>query len=275
MSGTLYVVGTPIGNLSDITVRALETLKSVDFVAAEDTRVTLKLLTHFEIRKPLVSCHEHNAGQMCGVIADRIAAGESCAVVSDAGMPCISDPGYEVVCECKRRGLAVSVVPGPTAALSALAISGLPTKRFSFEGFLSVNKKQRYEHLDSICNDTRTLIFYEAPHKLPNTLNDLLDHLGDRNIALCRELTKIYEQVLNMKLSEAVKYYTENTPKGEFVLIVEGKTDTEETAALTLEQASQRVKSLIDGGMKPTDACREVAKLTGFKKGELYSAITE
>ncbi len=270
----LYVVGTPIGNLSDFSPRARETLSEVDFIAAEDTRVTLKLLSHFGISKPLVSCHEHNIREKCEVIANRIMNGESCAIVTDAGMPCISDPGEELVRMCAERGIEVRVVPSPTAALSALAISGLPTSRFSFEGFLSVTKKQRFERLDEIKNDTRTLIFYEAPHKLRATLSDLLEVLGDRKIALCRELTKVHEEVLRGSISEMCDFYTENLPRGEYVLVVEGAKKAEKNET-TFEEACETARSLAKKGKKLSEACRLAAAASGFPKSEIYAALTK
>ena len=268
----LYVVGTPIGNLSDFSPRAVETLKSVDFIAAEDTRVTLKLLTHFGIQKPLVSYYEHNLREKGEYILERIESGESCAIVTDAGMPCISDPGEDLVRLCAERGIEINVVPSPTAAMSALAISGLPTSRFSFEGFLSVTKKQRQAHLDEIKNFRRTLIFYEAPHKLIYTLEDLLDNLGDRRISLCRELTKIHEEVLRGRISDMLSYYKERTPKGEYVLVVEGAQEAEEKT-ITIDEAVAVAKQLIDSGIKTSEACKEAAKKTGFSKSEIYAAV--
>lgn len=268
----LYIVGTPIGNLSDFSPRAVETLSSVDFIAAEDTRVSLKLLTHFKIQKPLISYHEHNLRERGEYIISRIEAGESCAIVTDAGMPCISDPGEDLIRLCAERGIEMHVVPSPTAAMSALAISGLPTSRFSFEGFLSVTKKQRQAHLDEIKNLRRTLIFYEAPHKLVYTLNDLLLNLGDRRIALCRELTKIHEEVIRGKISEMIEYYKEKSPKGEYVLIVEGKTE-EEAEEITIDKAVEMAEELICAGKKSSEACKEIAKLTGFSKSEIYNSI--
>lgn len=268
----LYVVGTPIGNLSDFSPRAVETLKSVDFIAAEDTRVTLKLLTHFGIQKPLVSYYEHNLREKGEYILERIESGESCAIVTDAGMPCISDPGEDLVRLCAERGIEINVVPSPTAAMSALAISGLPTSRFSFEGFLSVTKKQRQAHLDEIKNFRRTLIFYEAPHKLIYTLEDLLANLGDRRISLCRELTKIHEEVLRGRISDMLSYYKERTPKGEYVLVVEGAQEAEEKT-ITIDEAVAVAKQLIDSGIKTSEACKEAAKKTGFSKSEIYAAI--
>lgn len=272
MSGNLFVVGTPIGNLNDISARALEVLENVDFIAAEDTRVTLKLLNRYEIKKSLISYHEHSSQVCAEHIVGRILNGESCAVVTDAGMPCISDPGENLVRLCYDNNISVKVVPGPTAFVSALALSGLNTSRFSFEGFLSVTKKQRFEHLKSISQDTHTIIFYEAPHKLLSTLKDLLEYLGDRKIALCRELTKIYEEVIRTTISEAVEYYRNNTPKGEFVLVIEGA-QPDDKANISLEDAVNMVVALTEDGMKSVDACKEIAKQTGFKKSELYSQI--
>ncbi len=270
MSGKLYVVGTPIGNLEDITYRAVRILSEVDFIAAEDTRVTLKLLNHFEIKKPLVSCHEHCTREMILRIVQRIGDGETCAVVSDAGMPCISDPGADIVELCRDRGVPVEAVPGPTAVATAAAVCGLPAFRFSFEGFLSTAKKQRFEHLNSVKSMTQTLIFYESPHKLRDTLADMYDVLGDRRISICRELTKIHEEVIRTTLSEAVGLYPDVKPKGEFVLVIEGAKEPEEPEC-TLEDAVNMAKELINGGMKPSAACKLAAEKTGFSKGEIYS----
>ncbi len=271
--GKLYVVGTPIGNLGDMTYRAVETLKSVSFICAEDTRVTAKLLNYFEIKKPLVSYHEHNARQAGEGIVARILGGEDAAIVTDAGMPCISDPGEDLVRLCAERGVKVEVVPGPTAAMSAIAVSGLDTKRFQFEGFLSVNKKQRLERLALVKDSTATLIFYEAPHKLLQTLEDMLEFFGDRRIALCRELTKLHEEIVRTTLSEAAAFYKENPPKGEFVLVIEGA--EEKVAAETLEEAFARVEELVSKGFRGADACKQIAKATGFSKGELYSMLLD
>ncbi len=270
----LYIVGTPIGNLSDFSPRAVETLQKVDFIAAEDTRVSLKLLTHFGIQKPLISYHEHNLRERGEYILSRIENGESCAIVTDAGMPCISDPGEDLVRLCAERGIEMHVVPSPTAAMSALAISGFPTSRFSFEGFLSVTKKQRREHLDEVKYFRRTLIFYEAPHKLVYTLNDMLEAFGDRRIALCRELTKIHEEVLRGTISEMIEYYKEKSPKGEYVLIIEGAKEEEAEEEITLEKACQMAEELISGGKKASEACKDIAKLTGFAKSEIYNIIS-
>ena len=269
----LYVVGTPIGNLSDFSPRAIDTLKNVDFIAAEDTRVTLKLLTHFGIQKPLVSYYEHNIREKGEYIIGRIENGESCAIVTDAGMPCISDPGEDLVRLCAERGIEINVVPSPTAAMSALAISGLPTSRFSFEGFLSVTNKQRRAHLDEVKSFKRTLIFYEAPHKLIYTLKDMLEAFGDRRIALCRELTKIHEEVLRGKISDMIAYYENKTPKGEYVLVIEGAAEEEASDEITLEKAVSMAERLIDGGMKASEAAKEIAKKTKFSKSEIYNSL--
>ena len=268
----LYVVGTPIGNLSDMSPRALEVLGSVDFIAAEDTRVTMKLLTHFGIKAELISCYEHNIREKSEYIANRIAAGETCAIVTDAGMPCISDPGEELVRLCAERGIEVAAVPSPTAAMTALAISGLPTSRFTFEGFLSVTKKQRIAHLEEIKDLRQTLIFYEAPHKLQNTLNDLYEYLGDRKIALCREMTKIHEEVLRGTISDMIDYYKERQPKGEYVLIVEGAQKKEDTV-YTIEDAVTFAKEQINDGVKTSEACKAAASKFGFSKSDIYSAV--
>ncbi len=275
MAGKLYVVGTPIGNLSDLSPRGLETLQAVDFIAAEDTRVTLKLLNHFEIKKPLISYYEHNLREKGEQIIGRILNGEDCAIVSDAGMPCISDPGEDLVRLAAQAGIETIVIPGPSAVIAALCVSGLSTSRFSFEGFLTTNRKNRLKHLEQIKNDPHTLIFYEAPHKLLTTLQDLLEALNDRPIALARELTKIHEEVFRTTLSEAVKYYTEHPPKGEFVLVIAGAEKSEEEVNFTLSDAVQLASRLADGGMKPSDAAKEAAATTGFKKAEIYKAMLE
>lgn len=273
--GILYVVGTPIGNLGDMTYRAVETLEKVDFICAEDTRVSSKLLNYFEIKTPLVSYHEHNAAQVGASICDRIAAGENAAIVTDAGMPCISDPGELLVKMCYDRGIKVEVVPGPSAVISGLAISGLNTKNFQFEGFLSVTKKQRQEHLAAVAKSTHTLVFYEAPHKLQNTLEDMLRFFGDRKISLCRELTKLHEEVIRTTLSQAVEMYKDVKPKGEFVLVIEGANESELSAAETIDEALEQVRTLMQKGMRGADACRQIAKATGFSKGELYTKLLE
>ena len=271
----LYVVGTPIGNLGDFSPRAVEILKQVDFIAAEDTRVTLKLLNHFGIQKPLVSYYEHNLRQRGQEILRRLEAGETAAVVSDAGMPCISDPGEDLVRLCAEQGVPVEVVPGPSAVISALAVSGLPTSRFTFEGFLSTNRKNRGEHLDSLKQERRTMIFYEAPHKLPTTLEDLKEAFGgDRRIALCRELTKLHEQVLRMNLEQAAAYARETSPRGEYVLVVEGCPEPE-GEAMNEAQALSFARKLLEQGEKPTEAARQAAKASGLSKGLLYKKLVQ
>lgn len=270
--GTLYVIGTPIGNMEDITLRQLETFKNVDFICAEDTRVTLKLLSRYDIHKPLVSYHEHSGREVADRITERILNGENAGIVTDAGMPCISDPGENLVKICYEKNIDVKVVPGASAVVSALAISGLNTSRFTFEGFLSVTKKQRFEHLESLKDEKRTMIFYEAPHKLLSTLKDMLEYFGDRKISLCRELTKIYEEVLRMTISEAVEYYSLKSPKGEYVLVIEGKQNSE-SDNISIEKALKQVENLVNAGEKPVNACKTVAKEHGFRKSDLYSAF--
>ncbi len=272
MSGMLYLVGTPIGNLSDLSPRAKETLARVDFIAAEDTRVSLKLLNHFDIKKPLVSYHEHNMAASGEKILARLLAGESCALVTDAGMPAISDPGEALVKLCAEHGVTVSPVPGPCASVTALAASGLPTQRFCFEGFLSTAKRSRSEHLESLKNEKRTMVFHEAPHKLCRTLQDMLDCWGDRDIALCRELTKLHEQFIRCRLSEAIELYAETPPKGEFVLVVAGAAKEEATEEISLSDALALVTRFREGGMKLKEACRLASEQTDFSKNELYQA---
>ncbi len=272
MSGKLYVVGTPIGNLSDFSPRAVETLASVDFIAAEDTRVTLKLLNHFEIKKPMVSYFEHNRRERGEIILERIKSGENCAIVTDAGMPAISDPGEDLVDLCLSNGITVESVPGPTAFATAMAMSGLPSGRFTFEGFLSVNKPSRREHLEEIVSERRTMVFYEAPHKLTATLKDLYKYLGDRRIALIKELTKIHETVERTTLSEACEKYSAQTPKGEFVIVIEGSTEPKQKE-VSLDEAVALAKGLIENGMAINDAAKEIAKETKLKKGDIYKAL--
>lgn len=271
MSGKLYIVGTPIGNLGDFSPRAVETLEMVDFIAAEDTRVTLKLLNHFGIKKEMISYFEHNKRERGEIIANRILAGENCAICTDAGMPAISDPGEDLVRLCHEQGITVESVPGPTAFATALALSGMEVGRFTFEGFLSVSKKSRREHLEEIKDEKRTMVFYEAPHKLINTLNDLYSALGDREIALVREITKIHEEVIKTTLAQATQLYNEAKPKGEFVLVVAGK--KEEKEDITLEKAIEMAKVLVDDGMSVNMAAKEIASSTPFKKGDIYKAL--
>ena len=271
--GRLTLVGTPIGNLSDFSPRAIQALEQCDFIAAEDTRVTLKLLNHFGITKPLVSYHEHNKRERGEQLCARLLAGEQGVLVSDAGMPAISDPGEDLVALCHERGVPVGVVPGPTAVTAALALAGLPTGRFTFEGFLSVNKRSRRAHLDSLRGEMRTRVFYEAPHKLKYTLEDLLTVLGDRRIALVREITKIHEEVIRTTLSEAVARYEQENPRGEFVLIVEGAAPVEKAAA-TVEEAVDLARSYMEEGMSVSEAAKTAAAETGLKKGDIYRLLT-
>ena len=269
--GSLYVTGTPIGNLSDFSPRAVETLSSVDFIAAEDTRVTRKLLTHFDVHTPLISYHEHNKAQAGPKVLERLLSGESCALVTDAGMPAISDPGQDLVDLCHEHNVPVVSIPGPTAFATALALSGMDSRRFTFEGFLEVDKKKRRTQLDFLKTQPCTIILYEAPHKLSGTLKDLYETLGDRQLCICRELTKVHEEVLRMTLSEAVAAYPENDLKGELVLIVEGKPAEEKT--YTLEDAVAMAKDLVESGSSKNDASKEAAKTTGLKKGDIYREL--
>ncbi len=272
MSGRLYIVATPIGNLGDISERCAETLGSVDFIAAEDTRVTIKLLNHLGIKKPMVSYFEHNKTESGAMILDRLLRSESCALVTDAGTPAISDPGEDLVALCAKSGIEIISVPGCCAAISALAVSGLKTGRFTFEGFLSTSKKSREAHLQSLKNEQRTMIFYEAPHKLRATLSDMRDAFGgDRKIALCREITKLHEETLRMTLSDAVSYYQNTPPKGEFVLVIEGAFPSPQPR-ISLDDALRRVSELRDGGMSLKEAAKRCAEETGFTKNELYDA---
>jgi 16S rRNA (cytidine1402-2'-O)-methyltransferase len=275
MAGTLYLVATPIGNLSDFSPRAQETLRSVDFIAAEDTRVTLKLLNHFDIKKPLVSYYEHNRAEMGEKLLSRLLAGESCALVSDAGMPAISDPGEDIVRQCALHGVTVSPIPGANALVSALAVSGLPTQRFTFEGFLSTANRPRREHLESLVGEKRTMILYEAPHKLVQTLTDLLNYLGDRDIALCRELTKLHEEIIRTTISEALVYYETTAPKGEFVIVVRGAQESSEPK-MTAEEALSLVARYREEGKSLKQAAKLASADSGFSKNELYEmAIKE
>ena len=274
MSGTLFVVGTPIGNLGDISPRALKTLEECDFIAAEDTRVTLKLLNHFEIKKPLISYFEHNRRQKGEYITDRILGGESCAIVTDAGMPAVSDPGEDLVALCHEKGIPVSVVPGPSAFVAAIALSGLPVGRFTFEGFLSVSKVSRREHLQEVQKEKRTMVFYEAPHKLSATLADMYAYFGDRRIAIVREITKIHEEVIRLSLKEAAEKYKEESLKGEIVLVIEGYTEDEDDEP-TLEDAILKAKEYMNEGMSVSFAAKQAAKDTGIKKGDIYKALQE
>ena len=270
MSGTLYLVATPIGNLNDMSVRGVEMLREADFIAAEDTRVTGKLLNRFEIKKPTVSYHEHNKRQSGEAILRRLLAGENCALVTDAGMPAISDPGEDLVRLCAEHGIPVIAVPGCCAAVTALAVSGLSSRRFCFEGFLPMEKKERTERLEALKSEQRTSILYEAPHRLMRTLTELYDALGDRELAICRELTKLHEETLRTTLSEAIRHFEETPPKGEFVLVLSGAPADIEPA-LTEDEALARVRALQAEGLSCKDACRQVAKETGLSKNALYA----
>ena len=274
MAGILYVVGTPIGNLGDFSPRAVEVLSTCDFIAAEDTRVTIKLLNHFGIKKPMVSYYEHNRMERGGVIIERLLNGESCALVSDAGMPIISDPGEDLTLRCHENNIKVCAVPGPCAFVTALAISGMPSGRFTFEGFLTMTKQNRRKHLLELVDEKRTMIFYEAPHKLPSTLQDMAEYFGDRKIALVKELTKIYENVERTTLFEARDKYKEVSPKGEYVLIVEGKPENEDEE-VTLEDARLMAQELLKKGLSKNEAAKEIAKKTGLKKSDIYKSLQE
>ena len=275
--GALYVVGTPIGNLGDLSPRAVETLSQADFIAAEDTRVTLRLLNHFGIKKPLLSYFEHNKQEHGPLILSRLKEGQTCALVSDAGMPAISDPGETLVAACAQEGVPVYVVPGPTAAVSALALSGLPTGRFTFEGFLSVNKRHRKAHLEGLRGEERTMIFYEAPHKLRKTLSDLEKLLGkERRIALCRELTKVHEEVWRTTLGEAAAHYREQEPRGEFVLVIAGREPVEAPEeAHTPQEGAVRARELLEQGLSPSGAAKQAAQELGLKKSQVYALLVE
>ena len=272
MSGMLYLVPTPIGNLGDISVRCRGTLEQVDFIAAEDTRVTMKLLNHLGIKKSLVSYYEHNKAYKGNVILDRIVAGETCALVSDAGSPAISDPGEDLVRQCAEAGITVCAIPGPCAVITALSISGQNTGRFCFEGFLSTAKKSRREHLESLISEKRTMVFYEAPHKLLPTLEDMAEVFGkDRPISLCRELTKLHEEVVRTTLGDAIAKYSEQPPRGEFVLVVAGAPEAPVQQA-TAEDAAQMVARLMEGGMSRKDAIKQTAAALDLPKNAVYDA---
>ncbi len=269
-------MGTPIGNLGDISPRALQAMEDCDFIAAEDTRVTMKLLNHFGIKKPLISYYEHNKRSSGEVITARLLAGENCVLVTDAGMPAISDPGENIVDKCHDLGITVTCAPGPSAVVTALAVSGMPSGRFAFEGFLSVNKKSRREHLLEIRDEKRTMIFYEAPHKLPAMLADMYEALGERRIAIVRELTKVHEEVIRTTLSQAAEKYAADggeIPRGEFVIIIEGAAQSASEEHYTPEQAADMARSLISGGMSLSEAAKQAAKATGLKKGDIYKLL--
>ena len=271
MAGTLYLVATPIGNLGDLSPRAVETLAGADFIAAEDTRVSVKLLNHFDIKKPLVSYHEHNRATAGQAILTRLLGGETCALVTDAGTPAISDPGQELVALCAENGVTVQAIPGCCAAITALAVSGLDTRRFTFEGFLPSGKKERRTALEELTGEVRTMVFHEAPHRLRATLADMAEVLGDRPISLCRELTKLHEDTVRTTLAQAAAYYAANEPRGEYVLVVAGRAK-QQGPQLTLEQGVERVLRLREDGMRMKDAVRQVADDTGLSRNELYDA---
>lgn len=275
MPGTLYIVGTPIGNLGDFSPRAEETLRTVDFIAAEDTRVTVKILNHFDIRTKLVSYHEHNRKEKGPSIVERLLAGESCALVTDAGMPAISDPGQDLVRLCHENGIPVATVPGPSAVITALALSGLEVSRFTFEGFLSVNKPSRRKHLEEIRDERRTMVFYEAPHKLAATLHDLHVALGDRRIAILKELTKIHESVEHTTLAEADGKYDGQKLKGEYVIIIEAKTEEELQAEAPQADPVELAAQYVSEGLSVNEAAKQAAKETGAKKSDIYRALLE
>ena len=275
MAGMLYLVPTPIGNLGDISIRCRQTLEAVDFIAAEDTRVTIKLLNHLGIKKSLVSYFEHNKAQKGTYVLDRILAGENCALVSDAGSPAISDPGEDLVRQCAEAGITVCAIPGPCAVITALSISGQATGRFCFEGFLSTAKKSRREHLNDLVAEKRTMIFYEAPHKLLATLEDMAEAFGpDRPVSLCRELTKLHEEVVRTTLGQAIEKYTAEAPRGEFVLVVAGAPDLPKTAA-TPNDAAARVEQLVQEGMSRKDAIKQTAKELDLPRNVVYEAAIQ
>ena len=270
MAGMLYLVPTPIGNLGDISPRCAETLAQADFIAAEDTRVSRKLLNHLGLKKPMVSYYRHNTQAGGQAVLERLLAGESCALVTDAGTPAVSDPGEELVALCARAGVEVVALPGPCALITALAVSGLPTGRFTFEGFLAMNKKNRRAHLAALRDEERTMIFYEAPHKLRATLADLLEQFGtERRLTLCRELTKLHEEVRRTTLGAAAEFYETNPPRGEFVLVLEGAQPCR-AVEVPMEQGVALVCALRASGLSLRDAVRQAAQQTGLPKNELY-----
>ena len=271
MSGTLYLVATPIGNLGDLSPRAADTLARADFIAAEDTRVTRKLLSHLGLKKPVVSYHEHNKAAAGPAVLSRLLSGETCALVTDAGTPAVSDPGEDLVRLCAEQGVTVQSIPGCCALISALAVSGLPTGRFVFEGFLPVNRGERRERLQALAGEERTILLYEAPHRLRGTLEDLYAAFGDRPAALCRELTKLHEETLRMTLAQAAAYYQDSEPRGEYVLVVSGAAPVEE-GAVSLERGVELVLERRARGERMKDAVRQVAADTGLARNELYDA---
>ena len=271
-TGKLYLVATPIGNLSDISIRALETLQKVDFIAAEDTRITRKLLGHFNIKKPLVSYYKHNSRTSGDNVLKRLLAGESCALVTDAGTPGISDPGEDLVRICADENIPMVIIPGPCAAISALALSGLASERFIFEGFLPVEKKKRSLILENLSTEVRTMVFYEAPHKLIRTLTDMLAAFGDRRVSVSREMTKIYEETLRLTLSGAITHFESNPPRGEFVLTIEGAVYRQDSESL-LGEGIKAASTLMESGMSVKDAVKKAADETGCSRNALYKAV--
>jgi len=270
--GTLYLVATPIGNLSDISARAVSTLQSVDFIAAEDTRITRRLLEHLNIKKPLVSYYKFNSRGSGEKILSRLLDGDNCALVTDAGTPGISDPGEDLVCLCIDNNIPMVIIPGPCAAISALALSGLSTARFTFEGFLPAEKKRRLSHLKELINETRTMVFYEAPHKLIRTLSDMINVLGDRRVSVSREMTKIYEETLRMTISEAIVFFESKLPRGEFVIVVEGTQSALEPDT-KLNEGIEAAIMLVNSGLSVKDAVKRAAIEAGCSRNALYQAV--
>ena len=271
MTGTLYLCATPIGNLGDISERFIKTFEMVDLIAAEDTRQSIKLLNHLGLTKPLTSYHEHNKREKGEYIISVLKEGKNVALVSDAGTPAISDPGEDLVSLCIENDICVTSIPGPVAGINALILSGLPTKRFAFEGFLSVNKKNRREHLESIKYDTHTLIFYEAPHKLKNTLADLYSALGNRKIAIVRELTKLHEEVMRTTLEAAARHFEENNPRGEYVIVIEGASEPEEAENFWDNMTvCEHVEYYVNQGKSDKEAIKQAATDRGVPKREIY-----
>jgi 16S rRNA (cytidine1402-2'-O)-methyltransferase len=274
MAGKLYLVPTPIGNLKDITLRALEVLESVDIIAAEDTRQSLKLLNHFNIRKTLISYHQHNEQGKSENIINQVKEGKNIAIISDAGSPGISDPGSVIVLKCIEQNIAFEVLPGATAITTALVYSGLDTTKFIFRGFLPRENKERKPIIDDLVNRSETLIFYEAPHRLLNTLEFLYENIGNRKISMCRELTKLYEEIIRLTLQEAIEYYKQQSPRGEYVLVIEGKSkeaiDKDEKAKWDMLTIEEHIKKYMDEGLNKKDAMKKVAKDRGISKSEIY-----
>jgi len=274
MAGKLYLVPTPIGNLKDITLRALEVLQSVDIIAAEDTRQSLKLLNHFNIRKTLISYHQHNEQGKSENIINQVKEGKNIAIISDAGSPGISDPGSVIVSKCIEQNIAFEVLPGATAITTALVYSGLDTTKFIFRGFLPRENKERKPIIDDLINRSETLIFYEAPHRLLNTLEFLYENIGNRKISMCRELTKLYEEIIRLTLEEAIEYYKRQAPRGEYVLVIEGKSkeaiDKDEKAKWDMLTIEEHIKRYMDEGLNKKDAMKKVAKDRGISKSEIY-----